>query len=235
VKRRIIVSTLLAVILLLIPSTALAGDPPDTEVNIEVNAGGDLEVNLEGQANGDAEYNMYGDGTWNINDKGLDAYMGDIAQSAIGDGGDDWMWIAKVKEIYPLFWELYYKVGNDMTHDIWAVADATFANWQTGNWLGVGIRRNKSSIEDNVRDIGYNTNQIASLIEMDKQLAKRDDTMMSQALANESRIKQLEAQLYQAEQRANMTAIAVGIVLAILIGMAIAFGRLRHKVHKYMV
>ena len=228
-KRRTIIAVLLAIVLLLIPSTALAGDPSGTEVNIGVNAGGDLEVNFEGQADGNAEYNLYGSGVWNVNDDGL-ATM-DAVLAMRGDG-DEWTYqqvrinkgdIATLKENQAIIWK---KIGNDMTHDIWALVDATAMNWRTNNWQGIDIASNFRASE-------RNTSQIEILGNKDKGLEDYDTVLAREIDVAKVKIAQLEAKVAQNEARANLRLfLVIGVALAIVISLGIKQGRLRRKIRQ---
>lgn len=235
-KRRIVVSTLLAIVLLLIPSAVLADDPDGgVEVDIGIISGGDVNVDLGIEAGGDVSIDVGTNADVNVNGDNLvnTSVLGNAIDAARPQG-DEYRYhlVTQNRDAIVALWD---KVGNHMTYDIWVLSSAMERNIIEDNQQQIDLwvaNYNRGALE--VR-LATQEEWVSYLNSQDALLADYDATLAGEIQVANARAYQLEVALWEVEQRAYTNLIIIGsIALAIFIVLGIVIGRLRSKI-KYLV
>ena len=142
-KTRIVIAILLAITLLLVPTVALAGDPPDTTVTVVVVSPGDVEGQFDLSAGGDL--------TVGINGVDLNAIVAaGIAAGRVNDGDefryhlvttnrDNILFIARRQEDIIAFL-------NTLGYEAALAKEINLAQTQALNWIEVGTKKQDRAI-----------------------------------------------------------------------------------------
>jgi len=223
--KKVMISILIAVMLSLVPSVALASDPPDTNVDVTVVAPGDVGFNADVNAGGEVDFSIDG--------VGLQDALNAAVMSGRG-GGDEYTYhlVRQNEERIDILWKA---VGNDMAHDVAAIADAVSRNINADRKKQASIWLLASNVKSQDTMLFALDNRVGHLEVTGVQLSNAHNELSQYTVNEVSRLSyQNSTQDYQLGQLWIAVLGITGTLIIIIIIFSILVSRLVRKI-KYLI